>query len=56
MIFRKSGKISYTLFHNKNPIEIVNTFCYLGIVFSYTCSFSETQSVLAQQGKKALFC
>ena len=56
MIFRKSVKISYTWFYNENPIEIVNIFCYLGIVFSYTGSFSETQSVLAQQGRKALFC
>ena len=56
MIFRKSGKISHTWFYNENPIEIVNIFCYLGIVFSYTGSFSETQSVLAQQGREALFC
>ena len=56
MIFTKSGEISYTWLYNENPIEIVNIFCYLGIVFSYTGSFSETQSVLAQQGRKALFC
>ena len=29
MIFRKSGKICYTWFYNENPIEIVDTFCYL---------------------------
>ena len=56
MILIKSGKISYTWFYKENPIEIVNTFCYLGIVLSYTGSFSETQSILAQQGRKALFC
>ena len=56
MIFRKSGSISYTWFYNENPIEIVNTFCYLGIVFSYTGSFSETQSVLAPQCSTVLFC
>ena len=56
MIFRKSGSISYTWFYNENPIDIVNTFCYLGIVFSYTGSFSETQSVLAHQDRAALFC
>ena len=56
MIFRKNGEISYAWLYNENPIELVNTFCYLGIVFSFTGSFSETQSVLAQQGRKALFC
>ena len=52
MIFRKSGK--NTWFYNENPIEMVNIFCYLEIVFPYTGSFSETQAVLAQ-GRKALF-
>ena len=36
MIFRKSGNISYTWLYDENHIEIVNTICYLGIVFSYT--------------------
>ncbi len=36
-------------------IEIVNTFSYLGILFTTGGSFSETQSVLAGQAQKALF-
>ena len=30
-------------------------FPYLGMVFSYTGSFTQTQLVLAQQGRKAMF-
>ena len=41
--------------YNGNPIEIVKTFKYLGIVFTVGGAFTETQNTLAGQAQKAIF-
>ena len=60
MMFRKSGIIYCTWFYNENYIEMVNTFCYLGIVFflgnPVTCSTTRQESVvLFKKQNKTLF-
>ena len=42
-------------YYNGNELEIVDFFPYLGMVFSYTGSFTQAQLILAQQGRKAMF-
>ena len=57
LVFRARGKLSFNdkWYYNGNELEIVDFFPYLGMVFSYTGSFTQTQLVLAQQGRKAMF-
>ena len=57
MIFRKGGILPRDLkfYYNGIEIEIVNTFSYLGIVFSPGGSFSNTQITLTGQAQKAIF-
>ena len=57
MVFRKGGILPRDLkfYYNGIEIEIVNTFSYLGIVFSPGGSFSNTQITLAGQAQKAIF-
>ena len=45
MIFRKGGILPRNLkfYYNDEELEIVNTFSYLGIIFSPGSSFSNTQ-------------
>ena len=56
-IFRKGGslpnKINYK--YNDFVIEIVNKFCYLGVLFTSGGSSFETQKTLAGQSLKAIF-
>ena len=57
LVFRARGKLSFNdkWYYNGNELEIVDFFPYLSIVFSYTGLFTQTQLVLAQQGRKAMF-
>lgn len=57
MIFRKGGRLPNDIQFNYggNPIEIVNKFVYLGIVFTTGGSFIGTQKTLAGQALKAIF-
>ena len=57
MIFRKGGILPRNLkfYYNDEELEIVNTFSYLGIIFSPGGSFSNTQITLAGQAQKAIF-
>ncbi len=57
MIFRKGGSIpnGIAFYYNGEPIEIVNKFCYLGVVFTTGGSLSTAQSTLAGQAQKAIF-
>ena len=57
MIFRKGGMLPRNLkfYYNDEELEIVNTFSYLGIIFSPGGSFSNTQITLAGQAQKAIF-
>ena len=57
LIFRKGGllrrNLSFT--YEDEPLEIVKSFKYLGIVFTPGGSFSEAQTTLAGQAQKAIF-
>ena len=57
IVFRKGCILPRDLkfYYNGIEIEIVNTFSYLGIVFSPGASFSNTQITLAGQAQKAIF-
>ena len=57
MIFRKGGRLpNYLDFKYKNvSIEIVNKFCYLGVIFTSGGSSFETQKTLFGQALKAVF-
>jgi hypothetical protein len=57
IIFRKGGFLPRDLVfsYNGKPLEIVNRFCYLGVVFTSGGSFSEAQKTLASQAQKAAF-
>lgn len=57
MIFRKGGRLNVdTMFYYNNcPVEVVNKFTYLGIVFTTGGSFSEAQNTLSGQAQKAIF-
>ena len=57
MIFRKGGRLPNNLnFLYKNAqIEIVNKFCYLGVVFAAGGSSYEAQETLSGQALKAIF-
>ena len=57
LIFRKGGTLQRNLIflYEDQPIEIVSSFKYLGIVFTTGGSFSEAQTTLAGQAQKAIF-
>ena len=57
MIFRKGGRLpdNINFKYNGSIIEIVNKFCYLGVVFTPGGSSFETQKTLAGQSLKATF-
>ena len=57
MVFRKGGRLREDLnfIYNNSQIEIVNKFCYLGVVFTAGGSNFETQKTLAGQASKAIF-
>ena len=58
MVFRKGGGIlprDLKFCYNGKEINIVNTFSYLGVVFSTNGSFSDCQRTLSGQAQKAIF-
>ena len=57
MVFRKGGRLPNNLnfVYNNNNIEIVNTFSYLGVVFTSGGTSFETQKTLSGQALKAVF-
>ena len=57
MVFRRGGMLPRNLvfYYEGEPLEIVSKFKYLGIVFTMSGSFAETQSTLAGQAQKAIF-
>ena len=57
LIFRKGGTLQRNLIflYEDQPIEIVSSFRYLGIVFTTGGSFSEAQTTLAGKAQKAIF-
>lgn len=57
VVFRKGGILPKNMkfYYNDVEIQIVNSFSYLGIVFTPGGSFSNAQSTLAGQAQKAIF-
>ena len=57
LVFRKGGRLPNDLnfVYNNVSIEIVNKFCYLGVVFTSGGSNFETQKTLSGQALKAVF-
>ena len=57
MVFRRGGILPRNMkfYYNNFELAIVNTFSYLGIVFSTGGSFSECQKTLSGQATKAIF-
>lgn len=57
VIFRNGGKIhNCERWHlNGEPIEVVDSFIYLGLLLQYNGKFNNTQKQLASQGRKAMF-
>ena len=57
MVFRRGGFLSQNLkfYYNETEIAIVNTFSYLGIVFSTGGLFSACQRKLSGQALKAVY-
>ena len=56
MVFEKGGRLSNNLnfTYNKVKIELVNKFCYLGVVFTSGASSFAIQTTLAGQALKAI--
>ena len=57
IIFRRGGILSRNLSftYDGQPLEIVKSLKYLGVVFTTGGSFSEAQTILAGQAQKAIF-
>ena len=57
LIFRNGGLLPQDLVftYDGDPVEIVKSFKYLGIVFTTGGSFSEAQTTLSGQAQKAIF-
>ena len=57
MVFRNGGRLPNNLnfIYNNVNIEIINKFCYLGVVFTTGGSGLETQKTLSGQALKAVF-
>ncbi|MCG8046233.1 MAG: reverse transcriptase family protein, partial [Candidatus Thiodiazotropha endolucinida] len=57
MVFRKGGRLPNNLdfIYDDVNLEIVNKFCYLGVVFTTGGSSFETQKTLSGQALKAVF-
>lgn len=56
MIFNNTGRLDPIKFtYNKNIVENVRKYSYLGVVFSNSGSFTEAKKELYQKGLKAYF-
>lgn len=57
VVFRKGGRVkeSEKWYIYGKPLEIVDQFAYLGIIFYYNNKFSKAEKQLPEQGRKALF-
>ena len=57
MVFRKGGILPRVLkfYCNGKEINMVNTFSYLGVVFSISVSFSDCQKTLSGLAQKTIF-
>lgn len=57
LVFCKGGRRSHDdhWFYGDHILEVVNKFCYLGVVFSTSGKFRNAQQTLAEQARKAIF-
>lgn len=57
VVFRKGGRVKENekWYIYGKPLDIVDQFAYLGIIFYYNNKFSKAEKQLAEQGRKALF-
>ena len=57
VVFRKGGIVrpNETWVYNGQTMDIVEQFCYLGVLIRYNCKFLNTQKHCAEQGRKAMF-
>ncbi|PJE78138.1 hypothetical protein CI610_02930 [invertebrate metagenome] len=57
VVFRKRKRMlpSENWTFNGNPIEIVDKFCYLGLIFNFNGRFTAALDTLACQGRKAYY-
>ena len=57
IIFNKTGKLltKYKLYYRNAPVEITNEYCYLGILFTPSGTFTHAIKRLTDQALKALF-
>ena len=57
MVFRKQGRLrkNVAFYYNQERLEIVDSFSYLGIVFTTGGSFNMTFETLSGQGLKAMY-
>ena len=57
IVFCKGGNIrpNEAWMNNGSNIDIVDQFCYLGVLFHYNSKFYVSQKHCAEQGRKAIF-
>ena len=57
VVFRKGGNIrpNEAWVYNGSNIDIIDQFCFLGVLFHYNCKFYVTQKHCAGQSRKAMF-
>ncbi len=56
MIFNSNGKTHLNSFKlNKDILETVKTYCYLGLTIKYTGNFNISSHILMEKGRKAWF-
>jgi hypothetical protein len=57
MVFRKGGHLGKheKWFYNGNPVNVVNSYTYLGFTFTTKLSFKEGTDSFVAKGKKAVF-
>ena len=57
MVFRRGGPLPSNMkfYYDGRELDIVNSFVYLGIVFTYTGIFTNAQKTVASQARKSMF-
>ena len=56
IVFNSNGKSHFNHFHiNNEKLETVKSYCYLGIVISYTGNLNLSKTHLMEKGRKAWF-
>ena len=57
IIFNKTGKLlhKYKFYYNNIPVELTDAYCYLGILFTPSGTFTHAITRLTEQALKALF-